>query len=774
MKTIIRNFFSILRRFKMATILNLLGLTVAFAAFIVIMIQVSYDVRFDSSIPDAQNVYRLNLMHNGKRIAATPRPVGEGFAAYSPHVEAVAITNAMFASVFDRYFTIDTDNLQLTYAEKMMETTVGYIDLFRPEMIEGDAMALHEPGKVLIPQSMAKRLFNGESAMNKSLRGEGFVWTVGGVYKDYPKNSSIHNFILHQLPSRENVNWALNYETYIRIDPSQEANALLAEYIATIEPMLQSAGYDNASFFLTPIRDLHFANTIEFDTVEKTSKTKLWVLIGIAMVILVVAAINFTNYSIALTPLRIKSVNTQKVMGATERRLRGSLVIEAVLISFTSFLLSLFIVHLLSMTRVTGLLTTPLNFQDNIPLLLILGIIALLTGLFAGIYPAYYVTSFAPAVVLKGSFGLSPNGRRLRSSLVGTQFIVSFFLIVAAIFMYVQTYYMQNKYPGYDREQTIVVTTNNKFAEQYELFANELKTIPDIEAIGYSESLLASRDFYSSSQIDYREEKIMFQAIGVDTEFLQTINIPLLAGRYFNKTDLQAENERFIIFNESARKEYNLQVGDKLDGITVVGFIPDVNYSSLRRGIGPMGFYLDPTRRFAYLRVKEGVSPFVAKQHVEATLERLSPGFPFEVRMLNDVSKNTYAGENNLMLLISLFSVLAVILSMVGVFGLVIFEGEYKRKEIGIRKVLGSTTRQILEMLNRKYIHLLVICFIIAAPFAWYTIHIWLENFAYKTPMYWWVFAIAFLLVATLTSATVTFQSWRVANANPVDSLKTE
>ena len=561
MNTIIRNFFHTLRRFRIATLLNILGLSVAFTAFIVIMMQVSYHIRFDSSIPDADNVYRINLELNGDRIAATPRPVGEGFAAYSPYIRTVAVANAMYATVFDQYFTIETEDttshLQ-TYAEKMMQITAGYIDIFQPKMVEGYAEALLEPDKVLIPQSIATRIFKGESAIDKRLRGENVVWTVGGVYKDFPKNSSVHNFILVQLP--EHDHWALNYETYVSIDPSQNASALLAEYIATIEPMFKNEGYDNAKFFLTPIKTIHFDTTIGFDTVEKTSTTTLWILTGIALVILIIAAINFTNYSIALTPLRIKSINTQKVLGATQRTLCSSLVIEAILISLTSFGIALFMVYLLSLTPVTHLLPDDLILYNNISLLCFISAAALFTGLFAGVYPAYFATSFAPALVLKGNFGLSPRGRQLRNSLVGAQFIASFALIIVAIFMYIQTNYMQHSDPGYSRNKTIVVATNRQFADQHELFAKELQSLPGIESVGYSEALLADRDHYDTNKAKLRESTIIFNSIRVDHNFLQTVNIPLLDGRYFTKSDAQTENAYFIIFNEQARKEYDLQL----------------------------------------------------------------------------------------------------------------------------------------------------------------------------------------------------------------------
>ena len=771
-----RNLLNIFRRFKIATLLNVLGLSVAFSAFIIVMIQLRYDLLFDASIPDADNVYRINMIHDGSRIAATPRPVGEGFDAHSPHVKSVAINNAMFATVFDRFFTIETagsDTQPQVYVEKMMETTPGFIDIFKPKILEGSALSLLEPGKVLIPVSMATRIFKEGSAIGKTLRGEDFLWTVGGVYEDFPKNSSVHNFILLQLPKHNH--WALNYETYVSIAPSQDANLLFTEYVKTLKPALESAGYSNVDFFLSPIKALHFDTSIGFDTVEKTSVMRLWILISIAFIILLIAVINFTNYSIALAPLRTRGLNTQKVLGASRTRLCLSLTSEAVLICLSSFVVALFLVHTISLTSVAKLLSGSLALIENVPSLFIAGGIALLTGLFAGIYPALYATSFEPAMVLKGNFGLSPRGRRLRATLVGVQYVASFFLIIAALFMYIQMRYMQHQSPGYDRSRMLVITTNKQFANNHALFSQELASLPSVESVGYSEALIASRDRFDVYQGKVNESQVILNIIRADVNFLQTMDIPLLDGRYFTPADVLAEDESFIILNERARKEYHLQLGDKIDGkVSVVGFIPDVNYTSLRKSIEPMGFILDATRRFSYVRIKEGTNVYAAIPDINEALQRLSPGFPFQVRSLDDVTRTSYAFESNMMLLITLFSFFAILLSMMGVFGLVIFEGEYKRKEIGIRKVFGSLTHEILTLLNKKYLVLLAVGFIIAAPLAYFGVNMWLQGFAYKTPVYWWVFATSFLVVASLSSAIVTFQSLRVANANPVDSLKTE
>ncbi|WP_277467089.1 ABC transporter permease [Parabacteroides sp. PF5-6] len=777
MKTIIRNFLSVIRRFKMATLLNILGLSVAFTAVIVIGMQVDYDLSFDTNQAEADQIYRINAEFNGQRVAVLARPLIEEFKDYSPHVEASAISNSLFSQMLNLVFEVERDGVQYYYEETLLDVTEDYFKVFHFDMLEGVIEKVREPQVALIPQSMAEKMFGMESPIGKRLKSEDHQVTIGGVYRDFPKNSSTPNHIYIRMNDEmDKDNWgSYNYQAYVRMaagaPPAQE---ILDAYVAQIDSS-RFEHLPNIHFEAIPLKDVHFSN-VDFDTVEKASMQMVWVLLAIALVILLIAAINFTNYSIALTPLRIKSLNTQKVLGATEPELRGMLVAEAIITCLLAWGLAIFFVHLLGMTSLTQLIGADMAIGLHTSLLLIVGGIALLVGLFAGIYPAYYMTSFAPALVLKGSFGLSPKGRQLRNGLVGVQFVASLALISVVFFMYLQMNYMQSASLGFDKEQIIVTTLNKKLIESKSALTNELKNNSHIEGISFANDLLSGGDNFQTWGRNYHEQQIMFQYIAVDTAFLRVMGISLLEGRNLRSTD--GTYGGHVIFNEKAKNDFGLSVGDKDndDGGEVIGFVPDLTITSMRKSVQPMAFGIIPDAegRYAYIRTQAGSNHAETMRFIRATLDRLSPGYPFNVRFFDEVINSAYHTENHVTQLITWFSLIAVLISMVGVFGLVVFESEYKRKEIGVRKVLGSTTGQILAMFNIRYVKILAICFVIAAPIAWFAVARWLESFAYRTPMYIWVFLLAFLLIAAITIATVTFQSWRVADANPVDSLKTE
>jgi putative ABC transport system permease protein len=505
----------------------------------------------------------------------------------------------------------------------------------------------------------------------------------------------------------------------------------------------------------------------------------LFILLAIAFVIVGIAGINFTNFSTALAPKRIRSINTQKVLGGSTRTIRMALVVEAMATSLFAYLLALGLIRLAHDTPLTTLVDADISLPLHGGLLAATAALAALTGLLAGLYPAYYVTSFQPALVLKGGFGLSPKGRQLRNVLISVQFIASFALIIGASFMYLQNYYMQHTPLGYDTDELLITDLTDKVRDSREAFDNQLKTFSGIADVAFSEQLLSSREQYMGFGRNYHGTDIQYQCLPVDPSFLRVAGVELTEGRHFRPEDAKTRRGTYI-FNEKARHMYNLELNDRVDSAEIIGFMPDVKFASLRTEVAPMAFFVWGTENwgnkpnFAYIRVNAGADLRAAMMHVRSTLQAFDGEYPFNVRFFNEVLNNLYEKEVKLSSLITLFSLVAILISIVGVFGLVMFDSEYRRKEISIRKVFGSTTGEILVIFNKTYIRILCLCFVLAVPVSWYAVDRWLENFAYKTPMYWWVYLTSFLIVFLLTVATVTFQNWRAANMHPDESIKTE
>lgn len=797
MKTIIRNFFSVLRRFKMATLLNVLGLSVAFAAFMTIMMQVDYDKNFDAFHEGAENIYRVELQWEGEPAQAIlPRPMADVFTRFSPHIQAGALTRPFYNETL---FRVDKNGQRENFLEKSLRVYPSFTDVFRFDMTEGTAKALEEPNTALVPESLARKMFGNASAVGQRLqsgqvhslisgafneKNEG-QFTIGGVYRDFPRNSIVENAVYIPMDEQENLtSWEnSSYNFYIRLDSPESSEGLVDAFRAYYKKndLGKNLSWYNGevNFRLIQLPDIHFTTDTTYDATPKSSRQTVWVLIAISFVILVIAGINFTNFSTALTPMRIKSINTQKVLGSSDSILRFSLQIEAVCISIVAYLLALVLVHLAGLSPLAHLVNADLSLAAHPALVAITAFIAIGVGVLAGLYPSYYITSFPPALVLKGTFGLAPAGRMLRNILIGVQFIASFALIIGAMFMYLQNYYMSNSPLGYDKDQIIVTNVTEKVKNNKNTWVNELKSYAGIEDATFAESLLSSQDQFMGWGRELNGVMIDFQCLPVDASFLEVMGVKISEGRGFRKEDELTEKGVYI-FNERARQVYALQVGDKLAGSEIIGFMPDVKFASFRTEVTPMAFYLWGKEQwgngsaYAYIKVKAGSDLRVAMQHVKKALGKVDPDYPFNVRFYDEVLNAAYAKEKNLSTLISLFSLIAVFISIVGVFGLVVFESQYRRKEIGIRKVMGSTVAQILVMFNKTYFRILVICFVMSAPIAYYAIYRWLENFAYKTPMYGWVFAVAFLLVSSITALTVTFQNWRAANENPVKSIKTE
>jgi putative ABC transport system permease protein len=786
MKTILRNLLSVLRRFKMATALNVAGLSVAFAAFLVIMMQLDYDRGFDRSHPHADCIFRVEVggVMNHEWQTTLCRPLAEAIIASSPHIVGgtfIKYTTSMF-------FSVETPEGKRLYQETALEVATGYPGVFTFDMLEGSDRALDEPDRALIPESMARKFFGSEPATGRRLEGksEGFgqTYTVGGVYRDFPANTSTGNVIYLAIPQSENQNawnnW--NYTSYIRVDEPANVGGLVGNFKKNFDTSVFGEDFSweesGVSLRFTPLRDVHFIKGVANDGARKASRQTLLVLFGIAVVIVVIAGINYTNFSAALTPKRIRSINTQKVLGGDVRTIRFALVVEAVSIAFVSYLIALGLVAVARGTLVARLLDADMSLAGHAGLVLLTAGIAVATGALAGIYPARYMTAFSPALVLKGSFGLSPRGRLLRSVLIGVQFIASFALIIGASFMFLQNRFLQNAPLGYDTDQLIVAGINDNINKGRDAFTNRLEGFAGVGGVTYSESRLSGRGFMRWGRA-YHDRQINFQCLPVDPSFLEVMGIEATEGRGFRPEDALTRNG-VLVFNEKARATFDLVLNDRVDDKEIIGFMPDVKFASLHQEVSPMAFFVwgtenwGSTPNYAYIKVKAGSDMRAAIEHVRTTLREFDDEYPFNVRFFDEVLNQTYEKEQNFSTLIALFSLVAILISIVGVFGLVVFESEYRRKEISLRKIFGSTTGGILVLFNKVYLRILVLCFVVAAPLAWYAVSRWLENFAYRTPLYWWVYVAAFVLVGLFTIATVTFQNWRAANANPVEGIKVE
>lgn len=784
MNTLFRNFSHTFRRFFTASVLNLLGLSIAFAACFVILTQVDYDYNYNKAYPAHDRIYRVEVNAGGDYgwQIWLARPFCELVGAASPHIQAISVTS------LSNYFS-DFEVDEHIYSEPEFTGFGDYLEVFQPTMVCGTTASLNEPGQVLISASMARRFFGTTDAIGKTIymdrKSRNQPLVIGGVYQDMPENSQLGNCVFSSFRSDLNkdswANW--NYTLYIRLDNPASLADVERSVIESCKqniPRDRISGEEDWEDFIhfTPLDEVHYST---IGNKAATSKAAVYLLLCVSVLILLTAAVNYMNFSLAETPMRLRSINTQKVLGASTFSLRMYLLLESVLVCVCGFLLSLLWLYLLKGTSLTTLVASDLSLMSHPGLVMALGGVAVCMGLLAGAYPSYYVTSFPPALVLKGSFGLSPKGKMLRTFLVCFQFFVSFMLIISVGIMYLQSRYIQQSDYGYDKEVVLVGTIPYEYLDRREAIVSELSGISGIEGISISQFVLSSADNYMSWGRGSGERSINMTCFPVDYRYLSVMGIKITEGRNFKPGDGDV-----YIFNEAARKKYPWMKVDELavpEDYPIVGFCENIRFSSFRNNdaVEPMAFFIYgkdyanwDANNILNIRVAAGVDKVDMIHRLTEAAEKIAPGRDFRFRFMDEVIDQNYHQELRFTRQILLFSLIAIVLSMIGVFGLTLFESEYRRKEIGIRKILGSSTAEILYMFTKRYFVMLVVCFVLATPFGWWIGHDWLESFSDKTPIRAWVFVASFLLVSFITVLTVTFQCWKNANENPVRSIKTE
>lgn len=795
MKLMIRNLLYLFKRFKTAVVLNLFGLTIAFAAFLLIVMQVDYEMNYDAMHSKSGRTFRLEANHGEfEHNAIHCLMFSDAFVNSSAHITDYSYRYPFYGG--ERYCQIDEVDDQgeaKVFKENFQLCLPNISDVFDFHMKEGSVECLSIPGSVLIPESVAKRLFDKQSAIGKRIRMSGSsgwqpvsttILTIGGVYKDFPGNTTVQNRIyvpMDQLDLLKSSWQMYANEIYVTLDDPLNKEEVLDHFNKTFDfAKSQMGSAQEIALRLTPLKDVYYTHDTTFDFNPKGHRETNYVLLGIAFLILFIAGINFTNLTTSLIPLRLKTINTHRVLGCSIYKLRAISLIESIVICLISYILALFIVNDLSYTPIANWVDADIRLSQYKDLILLTALIAILTGCLAGLYPAIRSTSYAPALVLKGSFGLSPKGKKVRVALIGFQYTVSIALIIVTLFMGLQNHFMtSSEQLGFNKDQVAIVNlTPEIYAKHKPQYIQKLKDYPGIEDVAFSVYELSKEDDMIDLEYARHEDKdVFFKVFYASENFLSVMDIQVEEGRDFTREDLNKAQSDYII-NPAAERDFHLHPGDRFNDRTVLGVSKDFRFNSCRIASSPFVFALNndiPNPKLvSYIRFNSKTNLQEAVAHVRETLKEIDPTFPFEISFYNTILNNLYQKEQTLGKLISLFGIMAILISIVGVFGLVLFETQYRRKEIGIRKINGATTGQILLMFNKTYIRIVSVCFIISIPIAWMGTQQWLENFAYKTPLHLWVFIVAFLIILSVTIGTVTFRNWQAANENPVNSVKSE
>ena len=776
----LKNLVFLFRKYTTATLLNVIGLSVAFASFMIIMMQVLHAWTYDQHYKASDRIYRLlSQDFNSEWRYVMTRPFGEKIATSSPDIETYGHMTWCYWREGSLSRT-DVENASKINI-KGQGISPGILDIFEFTPVAGNFDRFKEPGTLVISETTAKKIFGKDNPIGATLlltkpdSPEETLLTVIAVFKDFPVNSSIPNdYCFFYIGNRGNDDpQEASSQFYLRLnDPANLDRA---------ERTMQSALYEYAKIHLgdstayhvrlLPLHDSYYTSFLSL-SLENGNKNIVIIFFVIALLILLIASINFINLSIAQTPLRMRNLNTQKVFGCTTGKLRMNLIAESLGLTVISFMLSLCIVHGLSGTTIASWTTGGISLHNHTEALWTAAGAALLVGLLAGIYPAFYATSFAPAFVLKSSFGITPSGHRLRITLISLQFIISIALIIATLCISAQNRYMRNFNLGIDTENIVEFQLNQLMNGKRDVLVNELKKHPDIVDVTRTESPIVSPLDIGYS-IQGPNINMKFNTIGVEENFLSFLGLKITEGRAFNASDYLG-NKQILIFNETARKAFDIKTDQLIAREKVIGFMEDYHFRPLQYELSPLALFPTDYVRYFYVKIASP-NPEHAMEYIRETYRKLSPrNEEPEIHFMDESIDRLYEKERKLSAQISFFSLVSGLLAIIGVFGIIHFEMRYRRKEIAIRKVFGATVGEILRMFNKTYIRIVLACFVIAVPIAYYFMREWLKQFAYKTPLHAWIFITALIVVLGVVITVISLRCYKTATDNPADSIRKE
>lgn len=801
--------FRNLMKYKFISFINLFGLTVGLACCLLIVTYIVHEVSYDTQHPKADRTYRVTRQFkesDGKiwlHLGTIAPPFGPLLSNDFPEIEKLTRL-LQFGPTPSKYNDKVFNETDIYVADE------NIFDVFAINVTKGNAKnALSNPYTVMLSEEKARKYFGEEDPMDKTIRiFDQYNLKVTGVYKEMPSNMHFHAGMLISFPSlkdssmygEENLrtNWGNNaFFTYVVLPDRYNAKQMESRLPAFLDknmpsnPKTKTKASQGTALLLQKLTDIHLRSHLDYEAEENGDIKRVYIFSAIALFIMLIACINYMNLSTARSALRSREIGIRKVAGAQRKEIIFQFLGESVLVSVIAMALALLICWfaLPFLNRLSGLHLS--MFQLNHPAIIIgILLVPFFVGVISGLYPALFMSSFKPVKVLKGLFRVKQSAFSFRQVLVVTQFSISIILIICTVVVFQQLGYMQQKSLGYDRDHIVTIPYNGALNPQFEAFRTELLQNSLVKDAGRSsriptgrllDALDASIPMGDSSRVVNADLKM----VTIDYDFIGTYNIKLKAGRNFSR-EFGTDTLSFIL-NEAAVAAIGWKspaeaIGSPFNygstrGGKVIGVINDIHFESLHQSITPLVFIMPNPQYggFNSLSIKlSGNDMAAAMAHIEKTWKKFLPNAPFDYAYLDENFNNLYKAERVQGSLFTIFSCIAIFIACLGLFGLSAFTITQRIKEIGIRKVLGAETSSIVTLLSKDFLKLVLIAAPIAFIVAGYAMNQWLQDFAYRTSLSWWVFLLAAILAAIVALVTISFQAIKAALANPVKSLRSE
>lgn len=819
----IRNYIVIawrnLNKNKFSTIINILGLSVGLTCCLLMGLYLRYETSYDKFHQSGNQIFQVatNLQTRGaakENWATTPTPMAATLKQEYPEIlESARLLNLIGDDKLLFQHFPEKGQPKAFYEDKGVMADPAFFKIFGYEFVEGSAdAALNGPNTIVISQAVAKKMFGKTPAVNRVIKvnsnfnGEQDL-RITGVFKSFSqpthldvnffislKGGDIEKYLQNHLQDFVTNNM---FYTYIKLVPNTDYKLLEAKFPFFLKKYagndLKTSGFVKEQF-LIPVRNIHLFNDIKLQLSSPVSPAYLFILGSIALFTLVIACINFMNLATARSAKRSAEVGVRKVLGAERKNLIFQFLSESFLMILGAYALSILLtILLLPIFNTISGKDISLSFAADLKLIFFSALLAFATAVLAGSYPAFYLSSFNPITVLKGKLANSLSVMLWRKGLVVFQFTISIVLIIAAIIIAKQMHFLAHTDLGFKRDQQLVVPLRSQQAKKnFAALKNSLGSdsrLSSISASNYYPGIFnpSSSGLYRDGQTNDENKNVNTNVVDVD--FLETLSIEKVAGRLFS-TEFAADTFSRMIINERAVKDLGFAspaeaVGKKLHlnnfqgeaSYEVIGVVKDFHFQDLHHPVTPYGFFLAPIDWDAYnymiISVKEGDFDHLLNTIADGW-NTLNPNEPLEYYFLDEQFQNNYRAEQRLSSVVIDFTVLAIFISSLGLIGLAAFSAEQRIKEIGVRKVLGASIATIIMMLSKDFLKLIFIAVLLATPISWYIMNEWLQEFAYREPISWIVFAIAGIGAFIIAIIAIGYQAIKAATANPVKSLRNE